>query len=194
MEAYREQSARAHPESTWSVGARPALPIGRRDARAFSVRGHVARRDRSPSVTSYVPDNGGCSQATAWMLRLIGSSLGPQAFPRFFLSSSKGDQRRATKDAVESPRRLSSNREKKISTSPSPCRSNRYTHTTIQRLRTCTRERSHVHPRMLCAFVTFYYWQSAPTDITARALLIGRRDANRPTPQIPIHPRKNCIE
>lgn len=179
---------RARPESTRSKragDARPALPIGRRDARAFSARGHVARRGRSPSLASYVPDNEGCSQATAWMLRLIGGSTVPRAFPPFFLSSSKGGRRRGAEDVarivasalrrVEEGKKKTKNKPRRI---PSPCRSNRYTHTTSERLRTCAHERSHVHPRMLRAFVTFYYWQLARYN---RACSPDRASRRQPT-------------
>lgn len=161
----RSKSARVlriHVVSTRSVGrvllsrssvATPAL---------FRFAGTRRRWVVLPNATFYNPDNGGCSQATAWMLRLIGSSPGRRAFPPFFLSSMKGDRRRGAED-VERPRRHpppSLLRREKNPPFPSPCRNNRYTHT-VARLRTCTRERSHVHPRMLRAFVTFYYWQSA---------------------------------
>jgi len=146
-------------------------------------------------VAFYVPDNGGCSQATAWMLHLIGSSTGPRAFPPFFLSSWKGGRRRGAQDAAGPPRRPSRNRGKKRTSppSPSPCRSNRYTHT-MQRLRTCTRASDRTCIRE-CSKLSLRFIIGSRPDITrARALLIGRRGANRPTPQIPIHPRKNCIE
>ncbi|KAL0107636.1 hypothetical protein PUN28_014737 [Cardiocondyla obscurior] len=50
--------------------------------------------------------------------------------------------------------------------------------------RTCIREYSALSLRFIIG--------SRP-DITTRTLLIERRDADEPTPLIPIHPHKNCI-
>lgn len=154
---------RIHAVSTRSVGRVLLSRSGVATPALFRFAGTRRRSAVAPNASFYIPDNGGCSQATAWTLHLIGSSPGRRAFLPFFLSSMKGDRRRDAED-VDRPRRhpppFPLKSQEKIPTSPSPYRNNRYTHTAA-RLRTCTRERSHMHPRMLRAFVTFYYWQSA---------------------------------
>lgn len=151
------------------------------------------RPDVLLNATSCIPDNGGCSQATAWMLRLIGSSPGRRAFPPFFLSSTKGDRPRRRRRRRTTLRRRPSPpvKEGKKSTAPHPpvettdtrTQPHAYAHAHASD-RTCIRE---------CSALSLRFIIGNRPDITARTLLIGRRDANRPTPLIPIHPRKNCI-
>lgn len=50
--------------------------------------------------------------------------------------------------------------------------------------RTCIRE---------CSALSLRFIIGSRPDITTRTLLIERRNANEPTPLIPIHPHKNCI-
>lgn len=97
-------------------------------------------------ATFYIPDNGGCSQATAWMLRLIESSPESRAFPPFFLSSSKGDRCRVAEDigrATRCPPETSGGK-KNLPFPPCPrppsCRNNRYTHTVAP---------THMHTRVI---------------------------------------------
>lgn len=56
------------------------------------------RRRRWPQLPFCEPDNGGCSQATAWVLRLTESSLKSSRFPPFFPYRRKGI---ATENLVE---------------------------------------------------------------------------------------------
>lgn len=161
----------------------------------FRSRVRFDARSVHVPATFYVPDNGGCSQATAWMLRLIESFPGLRAFPPFFLSSSKGDRRYVVEDVGWPPRRPPERcQEKKytpFASCPSPpvettdtrTQSSAYAHAHASD-RTCIRE---------CSALSLRFIIGSRPDITTRTLLIGRRNANEPTPLIPIHPYKNYI-
>lgn len=188
--------------------AHPALPIGRRDARAFSVREHAATpRPAYPLLPPTFLIRGAARKQPPGCFVLSEALGATELFLPFSFRRRKAANIATSKTFDPSQllpfdEKIERERKRGKKTSATPIPSFKRTDTRTQKrgpsayAHAHANERSHVHPRMLRALrsLSLRFIIGSRPDLTARGLLIGRRDASWPTPLILIYPRKNCID
>lgn len=147
-----------HPRG---VPVRSALPIGRRDARAFSVRGHVSMLGRPTSLrpsTSLI--TGAVRKQPPGCFVLSKALRDRELFLPFFFHRRKAIGVAPSK-TLGGHCNARPRRHKKKNCRSRPVPPPIETTDTRTQWPTHMHTRAIVHSRILRAFVTFYYWQSA---------------------------------